>query len=116
FADHVVVAAMGLGTAMTTHQTRQKDLKGTAPIAKENAKNHAAVRGTLTGQGIFPEKLPPAGDIKSVQDRVERRRAKLTKRHREEVGAIPLYILGAGIATDVTEPSRGAAPRVFASP
>jgi DNA-damage-inducible protein D len=71
---------MELGTAMTTHQTRKKDLKGTAPIADENAKNHRAVRGTLTGQGIFPETLPPAGDIRSVQDRVEKQRKKLTDR------------------------------------
>lgn len=80
FADPVLVAGMALGTAMTAHQTRAKDLKGTTPIAKENAENHTSVRKALTDRKIIPEKLPPAGDIKQVEERIERQRKKLAKR------------------------------------
>jgi DNA-damage-inducible protein D len=84
FADPVAVAAMGLGTAMTTHQTRAKDLKGTAAIADENKENHASVRNLLTDRKIFPEKLPPAGDIKKVEERVDKQRKKLAKRNSQD--------------------------------
>jgi DNA-damage-inducible protein D len=79
FADPVLVAGMALGTAMTTRQTREKDLKGATPIARENAENHSAVRRALTDRKIIPEKLPPAGDIKTVEERVAKRQKKLAK-------------------------------------
>jgi len=81
FADPVLVAGMALGTAMTTHQARVKNLKGTTPIAEENADNHASVRKALTDRKIIPEKLPAAGDIKQVQERVEKQRRKLAQRN-----------------------------------
>ena len=72
---------MALGTAMTAHQTRAKDLRGAAPIALENADNHKSVRKALTDRKIMPERLPAAGDIKQIEERIEKQRKKLAKRH-----------------------------------
>lgn len=83
FAQPVIVAGMGFATALTTHQTRAKDLLGTKQISDEHVDNHSAVRKTMTDRSIFPETLPPAGDIKVVEQRMEKQQKKLAGRNVE---------------------------------
>ncbi len=73
---------MDFATELTTEQVRSDEkLKGVTKIGQVNEDNHAGVREMMTERGIFPEKLPPAGDIREVEGRLEKQRAKLKQKH-----------------------------------
>jgi len=81
FVRPVIVKGMDFATELTTEQVRADPaLTGVRKIRTVNAENHAEVRGMMTNRGLFPERLPPAGDIKEVEQRLERQRTKLVKR------------------------------------
>jgi DNA-damage-inducible protein D len=79
FLPTVTVTAKQLVNEMTSHNVRRKDLRGESPISSEHQKNNKAVRGALTRAGIYPEKLPPAEDIKEIQTRLKSEDKKLPK-------------------------------------
>lgn len=70
----VTLKAKDLATAMTTENARQRNLQGLTSLGTEHVKNNQGVREALIKSGIFPEKLPPAEDIKEIE-----------KRHREQL-------------------------------
>lgn len=61
-----------------------KALKGVKKIGDVNADNHTGVRKVMVDSGAFPGTIAPAGDIRDVQSRVEKQRAKLSRRTSEE--------------------------------
>lgn len=75
----VTLAAKNLATAMTAHNTEDKDLHGVNEIGREHVENNASVRDTLTGRGICPEDLPPEEDTKKLERRVKADEKKLQK-------------------------------------
>ena len=79
FLPTVTVTAKQLVNEMTSHNVRERDLRGENPISSEHQKNNKEVRGALTRAGIYPEKLPPAEDIKKVQSRVKMEGKRLPK-------------------------------------
>ena len=79
FLPTVTIAAKNLATEMTNHNTEEKDLRGEYSIKGEHVSNNKAVREILTKRGIYPEKLPPAEDIKKLQRRVNSEEKKLAK-------------------------------------
>jgi DNA-damage-inducible protein D len=79
FIPTVTVVAKQLVNEMTSHNVREKDLRGENPISSEHQRNNKEVRGALTRAGIYPEKLPPAEDIKKIKSRLKAEDKKLPK-------------------------------------
>lgn len=75
----VTLAAKNLATAMTAHNTEDKDLHGPGEIGREHVDNNASVRDTLTSRGIYPEDLPAEEDTKKLERRVKADERKLQK-------------------------------------
>jgi DNA-damage-inducible protein D len=79
FADPLIVKGADFATAITTHRLRKDiTLKGVNEIKKVNEEIHGGVRKVMIDGGVFPEKLPPAPDVKEIESRLDRRRAKLS--------------------------------------
>ncbi len=71
---------MAFAAAITAKQTKDDpNLSGVRKLSEANAENHAGAREMMTNKGIFPEKQEPTEDIKAVQQRLEKQRAKLTR-------------------------------------
>lgn len=87
FLPTVTVAAKQLANEMTSLNVKARDLKGENPISAEHQRNNQEVRGALTRAGIYPEKLPPAEDIKKVQSRLKSDGKKLPKQVKKLTGA-----------------------------
>ncbi|MGH6814118.1 MAG: hypothetical protein ACREC6_00275 [Hyphomicrobiaceae bacterium] len=84
FARPVIVKGMDFATELTTEQVRADPKPtGVRKIGTVNAENHAEVRGMMTDRGLFPERLPPAGDIGEIEQRLDRQRTKLVRRSSE---------------------------------
>jgi DNA-damage-inducible protein D len=84
FADPLIVKGSDFATALTARQVAtDESLKGVGKIKGINAGNHKGVRDVMTGTGMIPGQLPGAGDIRAVQARLERQRAKLLKQNAE---------------------------------
>ncbi|MDO8430607.1 MAG: DNA damage-inducible protein D [Candidatus Taylorbacteria bacterium] len=81
----VTIVAKELATAMTTENTKRKDLQGKGSILNEHVSNNRGVRGVLVNSGIYPESLPPAEDIKKIVARHKKERRGLEKRQRDEM-------------------------------
>ena len=79
FIPTVTVVAKQLANEMTSHNVREKDLRGENPISSEHQRNNKEVRGALTRAGIYPEKLPAAEDIKKIKNRLKAEDKKLPK-------------------------------------
>ena len=81
-ADHLptlTIAAKNLATEMTNYNVEQKDLHGEMNITAEHVQNNRSVRGMLGQRGIKPEELPPAEDIKKVEQRVAKDEKEMLK-------------------------------------
>jgi len=81
----VTISAKEFATAITTENTRRKDLQGRCSILNEHVNNNKNVRGVLIKSNIYPESLPPAEDIKKMRARHKKETKELQKRHREEL-------------------------------
>lgn len=79
FLPEVTISAKQLANAITSHNVKDKNLSGEAPISSEHQRSNKEVRGALIGAGIYPEKLPPAEDIKKVESRLKSEGKKLPK-------------------------------------
>lgn len=85
FADPVIVKGMDFAASLTARQVREnQNLKGVNKIGAVNEENHKGVRRVMTDSGSFPEKMPPVGDIRDIQGRLEKQRLKLAKRNSED--------------------------------
>lgn len=89
-ADHlpsVTLIAKNLAMAITTENAKKKDLKGVMPIKNAHVESNRNVREALTKTGIYPEKLPPAKDIKIlVAERKKELKALQPKKKRKSIG------------------------------
>jgi DNA-damage-inducible protein D len=84
FADPLLVKGSDFATAITNRQLRDDEkLSGVRKISETHAENHADARGMLTKRRLMPGELPPAEDIRKVQGRLDKRRAKLASKQAE---------------------------------
>jgi len=85
FLPNVTLRAKDLATAMTTENTRRKNLRGQAPILNEHVTSNKSVRGALIKTDIYPEDLPPAEDIRKIEKRHRKETKELARRQKEEL-------------------------------
>ena len=79
FLPTITIKAKDLAAEMTNVNVQNKDLMGQRPIETEHVENSAAVRNMLVERGIQPEKLPPADDIKKIQQKLDSDDKKVLK-------------------------------------
>lgn len=82
---NVTLKAKDLATAMTNENVRKKNLNGKSPILDEHKSSNTSVRGALTRSGIYPERLPPAEDIRLIEARHRKENKALKERQRREL-------------------------------
>lgn len=81
FVDPVIVKGMDFATSLTLKEVQgDPTLTGVRKISAANATHHERARGMMTAIGVFPENTSPVGDVREVQARLEKQRAKLTAR------------------------------------
>lgn len=85
FLPNVTLKAKDLATAMTTENTRKKNLMGQVPISNEHIMSNENVRGALVKTNIYPEQLPAVEDIKKIEARHRKEMKELQDKHREEL-------------------------------
>lgn len=85
FLPNVTLKAKDLATAMTTENTRQKNLRGKGQILSEHVTSNRSVREALVKTNIYPENLPPAEDIKKIESRHRKEKRDLEKRQKNEL-------------------------------
>lgn len=73
----VTIKAKDLAQEMTTLNTKKNDLRGKWPIRSEHEQNTTGIRGALTKSGIYPEMLPPAEDVRRVENRHKKQLKKI---------------------------------------
>ncbi|MEM7179537.1 MAG: DNA damage-inducible protein D [Spirochaetota bacterium] len=76
FLQRVVISAKNFATELTNYNTETKDLYGTKEIKQEHIGNNTTVRNVMLSQGIVPEQLPPAEDLKKVKRRLTKEEKK----------------------------------------
>jgi len=59
--------------------TVRGNLRGEQPITQEHVKNNTTVRSALGQSNIYPEKLPPAEDVKKIDRKIKSESKKLPK-------------------------------------
>lgn len=74
FDTTVELKAKDFALAMTDHNIKEKNLKGSYKLNEEVIKNSKATRQTLLSRGIRPESLKPQEDLKKI---VSRRKKEL---------------------------------------
>jgi len=85
FLPNVTLKAKDLATAMTTENTRAKNLNGMDPILNEHISTNKSVREALVKSNIHPEKLPASEDIKKIKSRHKKELRELQKRQQKEL-------------------------------
>jgi len=65
----VTVIAKELATAMTSENTRRKDLQGKDKIFDKDVNNNKSVRGALVKSNVYPKSLPLVENIKKLKSR-----------------------------------------------
>jgi DNA-damage-inducible protein D len=71
FLPEISITAKSLAAQVTSFNVKQKNLQGETPIAAEHISNNQNLRTYLIQQGIRPEELPAAEDIKKLERRVK---------------------------------------------
>ncbi|UUN14724.1 MULTISPECIES: hypothetical protein [Idiomarina] len=66
----VLVKAKDFATEITIYNAREQAMSQEHQISQEHVTNNEAVHQTLLSQGIRPESLPPAEDVKKVERRL----------------------------------------------
>ena len=72
FLPTITIKAKDLATEMTAFKTKEKGLKNEESIATTHETHNTSVRGVLVNEGIFPEFLPKAEDIKKVERKIKK--------------------------------------------
>jgi DNA-damage-inducible protein D len=87
FLPTITIKAKDFANEITNFNIKQNSLSTEHRIEAEHTKNNRDVRKLLTAREIFPEKLPPAEDVKKVERRLKTEQRKLPTRARAvEVG------------------------------
>lgn len=76
FMPTILLKAKDFATEITIHNAKDKNMRTENQISNEHVINNKAVRDTLIGRGIVPEKLPPEEDVKKVERKVETAKKK----------------------------------------
>lgn len=79
FLPTITIKAKDFANEITNFNVKKEDLNSEPSISREHVKNNREVRKLLVDQGIVPEKLPPAEDIKKIERRVASEQKKLAK-------------------------------------
>lgn len=79
FLPTITIKAKDFANEITVFNTTRNNLHGEQCITKEHVKNNSDVRGLLIQKNIYPEKLPPAEDIKKVRRKIKSEGKKLEK-------------------------------------
>lgn len=82
FLPTLTIRAKDFATELTSHNVKEKDLKGAVKITKEHIDNNLAVRKMLKERGVEPEQLPAAEDVKKFQRRLKTEEKKIPKQTR----------------------------------
>jgi len=77
FLPTLTIKAKDFATELTSHNVIEKDLSGESQITDEHVENNLAVRKMLIDRGVKPEALPPSGDVKKIQRKLESDEKKL---------------------------------------
>jgi len=72
FLPTITIKGKDFAAEITNHNVETHDLYGEDEISEEHIKNNREVRNLLVGQGIVPEELPPAEDLKKLERRVKK--------------------------------------------
>ncbi|MDR1360748.1 MAG: DNA damage-inducible protein D [Rickettsiales bacterium] len=72
FLPSVTIKAKDLAAEMTNYKLKNSGIYGTSYISNEHIRNNTSVRKALTDSNIYPEKLPPAEDIKKVERKIKK--------------------------------------------
>lgn len=72
FLPTLTLKAKDLAAEMTTFKTKEKGLRSSLQIKDTHINHNRSVRKVLTDEGIFPEQLPPAEDIKKLERRIKK--------------------------------------------
>ncbi|MFA6386448.1 MAG: DNA damage-inducible protein D [Candidatus Paceibacterota bacterium] len=92
FLPNVTLKAKDLATAMTTENTRKKNLYGVNKINEEHKSNNKNIREALTKTDIFPEDLPPAEDIEQIKKRHKNELKELKEKQEKELSQKNLFL------------------------
>lgn len=95
FLPTITIKAKDFATEITHFKVKSNDsLNRQDIIESEHEKNNREVRSVLTRQGIYPENLPPAEDIKKIDRKVKSESKKLVKgTHSERKNRAPTTIV-----------------------
>lgn len=77
FDSQVELKAKDFALAMTDHNINEKNIVGKEAMNAEVVKNSKATRQTLLSRDIYPEKLKPEEDLKTIEFRRKKEEAKL---------------------------------------
>ena len=80
FASTIILKAKDFASEITIFNTQQNKMTRESEISQEHVTNNKAVRNTLLDQGIRPENLPPAEDLKRVERRIASEEEKSKKK------------------------------------
>ncbi len=83
----VTLKAKDLATAITTENTRKKNLRGKLSISGEHFSSNKNVREALIKTKIYPEDLPPAENIKRIEAKHRKQKVELERQQRKELEA-----------------------------
>lgn len=84
----VTISAKEFAAAITSENTKKKNLQGKGSILNEHVTNNKNVRGVLIKSNIYPESLPAAENIKRMQARHKKEMRELKKRQNEEIKSV----------------------------
>jgi DNA-damage-inducible protein D len=82
---NVTLKAKDLATAMTTENTRRKNLSGRGNILQEHVTSNKSVREALVKTSIYPESLPAAEDIRKIETKHRKELKGLQAKQRKEL-------------------------------
>lgn len=79
FLPTITIKAKDFANEITTFNASRDNLQDETPITKEHVKNNADVRKLLLQKNIYPEKLPPAEDIKKINRKIKSEEKRLER-------------------------------------
>ncbi|HLB41341.1 MAG TPA: DNA damage-inducible protein D [Gammaproteobacteria bacterium] len=77
FLPTITIKAKDFANEITSFNTVRDNLKGEEPISTEHVKNNRDVRNLLKEKNIYPERLPPAKDVKKISRKIQSENKKL---------------------------------------
>lgn len=86
FLDPVVITAKKLAIQLSNLNIKNKNLRNEKCITEQHLNTNKSIRKILTTAGIYPENLPPAEDIKKVENRLNKDLKTIIKTKKKDKG------------------------------